>query len=221
MKTFFITGLPRSRTAWLANFLTHGDVSFCFHDGLRFGGPEGLLRKMVEARPASGFVGDSDSALLLFYEQIESLFPLSPWVVIHRPVDEAVRSFMASIPASYYPEVADGARVSRDFDYLSRKMDALERLIDDQRLLRVNYDDLQHERTARSIWDHSWIPHTFPIARWQMLDALRVTMIAEKSMPDAGLLKAAAEIALDYPAAEGHSEAVKTHHANLLPAGVR
>ena len=30
MNSFLITGLPRSRTAWLANFLTYGD-SICLH----------------------------------------------------------------------------------------------------------------------------------------------------------------------------------------------
>ena len=31
---FFITGLPRSRTAWLANWFTYGHT-FCFHEACR------------------------------------------------------------------------------------------------------------------------------------------------------------------------------------------
>ena len=30
---FFITGLPRSRTAWLANYFSTGDV-FCWHEAM-------------------------------------------------------------------------------------------------------------------------------------------------------------------------------------------
>ena len=33
MSNFFVVGLPRSRTAWLANFLTYED-KFCFHEGI-------------------------------------------------------------------------------------------------------------------------------------------------------------------------------------------
>ena len=32
-RNFFVLGLPRSRTAWLANFLTY-DGYFCFHEGI-------------------------------------------------------------------------------------------------------------------------------------------------------------------------------------------
>jgi hypothetical protein len=55
---YLIFSLPRSGSAWLANFLTYGD-SFCFHEPLA-GGP---LERL--GRPAS-IVGVADTGAYLF-----------------------------------------------------------------------------------------------------------------------------------------------------------
>lgn len=77
---FFITGYPRSKTAWFSNYLTYDDC-FCLH--------EGLHSRMVydgEGFRKLGYktVGDSDSGCCLNHADIKSKFPNAKWVVIER-----------------------------------------------------------------------------------------------------------------------------------------
>src|SRR6267142_4290527 len=73
MSLFFITGLPRNRTAWLSVLLSHGEKSFCTHDGLKNHSPKQLVHAMRESD--YDYAGDSDSALLLHVEEIIALAP--------------------------------------------------------------------------------------------------------------------------------------------------
>lgn len=88
---FFVTGLPRSRTAWLANFLTWGDC-MCFHD--IHGWTHTVLKTMRDC-PAQ-VVGFSNSVALLMWREFRVAFPQARWVVIERDHDEA---FEASVEA--------------------------------------------------------------------------------------------------------------------------
>lgn len=85
MKTFFIVALPRSRTAWLANFLTYGD-SFCFHDGIGYHGVEGLRSRMLTL-PVK-IAGSSDTCAMFFIDKILSVFPETKIIAVNRDVDE-------------------------------------------------------------------------------------------------------------------------------------
>lgn len=82
MKTFFILCLPRSRSAWLANFLSYGN-SHCFHEGLV--GCENVqdLRENMEF---TGYevVGNSDCGNILFIDEIIKEFDDAKFVVVHR-----------------------------------------------------------------------------------------------------------------------------------------
>lgn len=60
---FFIMGLPRSRTAWLANFMTY-DGLFCHHEGIN------KCTTMEEYRHKIGNDGDSGTGLILFDMEI-------------------------------------------------------------------------------------------------------------------------------------------------------
>jgi hypothetical protein len=79
---YFVTGLPRSRTAWFANYLTWAD-SFCYHDALvGVDGIEAML-DLANQTPATK-VGFSDPALLFFWPKLMALCPGAKWVVILR-----------------------------------------------------------------------------------------------------------------------------------------
>lgn len=76
---FFITGLPRSRTAWFAAFMTHDDI-FCWHEALN-----GCLSKQdFYDRMELPFkhVGNADCGLIL--TNFQEKYPDAPTVVIHR-----------------------------------------------------------------------------------------------------------------------------------------
>jgi len=91
MSFYFITGLPRSRTAWMANYLTHGR-SMCFHDEL-LDGPLVLAAKMRKAAEHYAYVGHSDPANLFCWRELDKAFKgEARWVVLVRNVKECIQS---------------------------------------------------------------------------------------------------------------------------------
>ena len=72
---YFVAALPRSRTAWLAAFLSQSG-HFCFHDG--FNG----CSSMQEYRDKIGDCGDSSTGLQQY--NINALYPNAPVVIIDK-----------------------------------------------------------------------------------------------------------------------------------------
>lgn len=86
---FFITGLPRSRTAWFSAMFTATDDVFCYHDGLN--GCKSLEEfKDKLSRRKEPIVGDSDSGLLLV--DLDRHFPGCKKVLIRRDPEECKES---------------------------------------------------------------------------------------------------------------------------------
>tara|TARA_R110000803_G_scaffold34529_4_gene75314 strand:- start:949 stop:1470 length:522 start_codon:yes stop_codon:yes gene_type:complete len=79
--TFFVTGLPRSRTAWIANFLTYGD-SLCYHEGLNG------CNSMKEYQDKLEGNGDSNTYLAVF--DYNKYFPNAKKIIIDSDVDKAI-----------------------------------------------------------------------------------------------------------------------------------
>lgn len=82
MPDFLILGLPRSRTAWLANFMTT-DGLFCYHEAI-----DGCNSMSEYAEKVKG-KGDSDTALALF--DYQEHFPLVPTVIIDSSISKSVK----------------------------------------------------------------------------------------------------------------------------------
>lgn len=115
---FFVTGLPRSRTAWLANLLSYGE-SFCFHDlfstAMSMEAFEGKMRA-AEFR----FVGHSDPSNALLQDSIAQKFPEAKWLIVERPIDEV----HASCRAIGVDDMGALERVQRKVEELQGKVDA-------------------------------------------------------------------------------------------------
>lgn len=89
-RTFLIVGLPRSRTAWLAAFLTDGPV-FCHHELIaRCAGWDGYPDALMNT-PAE-IVGDSSSAIPAYYDKCAFLLPPHNVIFIDRDRDDATAS---------------------------------------------------------------------------------------------------------------------------------
>lgn len=82
MGNFLVLGLPRSRTAWLANFLTYGDIT-CSHEGLN--GCTTLPEYVSKFTLNSG---DSNTGLMLF--DFEPYFSDAKIIIIDNAIDGAV-----------------------------------------------------------------------------------------------------------------------------------
>lgn len=97
MKHFFVLGLPRSRTAWLSNFLTY-DGHFCYHEGLD------SCRSIAEYKaklydPDYESVGDSCTGLMMI--DIEKEFPDSLRLIVENDLDKSARESYALYEEKY------------------------------------------------------------------------------------------------------------------------
>ena len=118
MTPYFITGLPRSRTAWLANYLTWGS-SLCLHDVYAtLDTPHLMPDHLEKAQSESGVqhIGVSDPALLLFASDVIHEFPHAPWVVIKRDHKEVVASC----------EKAFGTVSAKALEIMARELDRVQ-----------------------------------------------------------------------------------------------
>ena len=81
MKYGFITGLPRSGSAWLANYLSYGSCMM-IHDAWKLGTPDEIKSKIDRSSVLAG--GTSDPANVMYVDEIDRVFPEAKWVVVTR-----------------------------------------------------------------------------------------------------------------------------------------
>jgi len=85
-KRFFIAALPRSRTAWLSQLFSTGEVS-CLHDGLNTYPNRVRLSQAMSGGKA--FYGNADTGLM--YTKFQEWFD-APTVIIRRDPREVIDS---------------------------------------------------------------------------------------------------------------------------------
>lgn len=107
---YLITGLPRSRTAWLANYLTVGS-SFCYHEGLKDCFDIGDLRMMKKAP----YTGNSDSSAVFFIDEMKALFPNMKIVVIDRNYQDVLNSLEKDYAGPYTRYLVAATKTSKEY----------------------------------------------------------------------------------------------------------
>ena len=85
---FFITGLPRSKTAWFAAYFSNDNYR-CYHERVATHGLGTILQQKSDPQIITGV---SDSALLAYWEDLELVFPNAKWLVVNRDFEECKRS---------------------------------------------------------------------------------------------------------------------------------
>lgn len=146
--TFFIMGLPRSRTAWLANFFTY-DGLFCYHEG--FEGCQTVSQYQSKLwQWARG--GDSSSALYMI--DVDKLFPGCKKIIIHSNTKHAI---------DYYKRV---------FDYdVEEAMVVLDAIYKQKTGLHVQVEDINDR--LEEMWSYI-TPRSFDNERARMLTNLNI-----------------------------------------------
>jgi hypothetical protein len=86
----FITSLPRSGSAWIANYLSYGDCAF-MHDAWKHHTPEQLREDLASYKNLKA-AGVADSGSLFILDQIDQDFPDAKWVLITRPIEDVKAS---------------------------------------------------------------------------------------------------------------------------------
>lgn len=178
---FFITGLPRSRTAWLANFFTYAK-SFCWHDASTRGGEIGIhtLVKNLE-RVKSEYCGDSDSALIFYAGELVRIFPEARWLLVHRPAAEARASFLEFFRARPHPRIApDAAVAERIFSRCELELANLSNVLPRGRWIECAYEDLNSKLVLEEAWRFLTPGNPWSALRCELLQGLETNLMPEK-----------------------------------------
>ena len=142
---FFVVGLPRSRTAWMASFLSY-DGNFCHHEGLNG------CRTIQEYKDKIGDDGDSGTGLMMF--DLNAEFPDSKVVVIDSPISKSV----AFINRNF------GACDMGMLQYMKDRLDKIDGL-------HVHFDDI--DEALPDIWAHL-IGTPYDARRGKLLSGMNV-----------------------------------------------
>ena len=169
---YTLTGYPRSRTAWLANWLTWGR-SWCYHEASRFAKNEdsyrSLMNLVLHASRDYEAIGNSDSALLLHLDWIPAGYPL---VVVRRPESEVLQSLsrlMGTKPAKTLME---------------RLTDAMKKA-EERASLVVDFADLGAFSTLARVWEACLPDQPMPKSRTVSLMEMNVQVPIERRREEA------------------------------------
>lgn len=154
---FYVTGLPRSRTSWLANLFTT-DQTICYHDKPY---SEHLL---VNPRR----VGFSGPEIVTQFDEINQKWPEAPWLVVFRKLEDSLSAFKVwsgTIPGAT-DEVID--------KFFHARADVIAHICTKPNVRAVEFSDLDDETTMRLVWAHLLPGIGFDLERWQLLCNLNV-----------------------------------------------
>ena len=166
---FFITGLPRSRTAWLSSFFTGNDF-FCYHEVLKISKNfNGAIEKMLNRKET--YVGNSDSSLSIWASEIDHMLQRSPIVIIERDIDE-VTSSLTNLWG------CDPTR------FLDLTLEHLEILKKRYNYISVDYNKLSDKLYLENIWDFCIPNIDFDKDKFEMLKTINISIDKDSYIKD-------------------------------------
>ena len=159
MPPFIVLALPRSRTAWLARFLSYGDW-FCGHEEIRH------VRSLADTKAwfAQPCIGTSETAAAPFWRTLARLQPDVRVLVVRRPVEEVIESLLKTHPF-------DRMLLEKTMRRLDHKLDQIERRMPN--VLSIKFSDLVNEETCARAFEHC-LPHKHDHAHWARLAPLNI-----------------------------------------------
>lgn len=160
MSKFIGFATPRSGTAWLSNFLTYGDYSFCRHEAL-FGCESLTDYEDSIDRIAAPVKGSIDTAAPFLAEKMYGRFKdTHKFFVVIRDFDEVERSLV---------------NIKLDASMLEYSFDSLAEMIEQCPWIPIiGYDRLFDNETLIGLWKYLEIPAPFPLQRLEMLREILV-----------------------------------------------
>jgi len=156
MIPFFIASLPRSRTAWLANFLTYGP-SYCFHEPMS-DCALGDYPRLLEST-GTPFAGVADSLNCLVMEQLIDMFPRARVVVVRRNIEEVAKAV----------EKAFNITCWEMLERMDRELDRIENAYSPLVIEYQKFDSIK-------IWKFLFGSHPLNRHRLEMLEGFNVTV---------------------------------------------
>lgn len=176
---FFITGLPRSRTAWLSLFFTQR-TSLCIHDAMRYVDSPKALRTYLEKKTKRHhkFIGVSDSSLASILPDLAGEFKFlwedgtaARMALVQRPMDD-VGAALDKVTGVGVPK---GAALTNKLLRLVSRNRALPGCVP-----RYSFDELDSPVTMQRMQRFLLPGIPFDIERYYRLNELRVTIHEDK-----------------------------------------
>jgi len=149
LQPFVITGLPRSRTAWLANLFTT-DTTICYHD-------RPFTLDLADSGKVVGFSGPQ---LCLQFDEIVRFYPTAPWLIVLRDQDEARKA------TAEFTEIPD--------EWWQSRCHLIYDLCAKWQSQTVNYVELDDAKAMRTVWAHLLPGIPFDEERFNLLKNLSV-----------------------------------------------
>jgi len=151
---FFVTGLLRSRTAWLANLFST-ERTHCFHELLSISNPERIEAfKGFAGLGRYEYLGSADTNPPVV-RKILGLFPVSPIVVVHRNIEEVCASIAKYAKALNKRErIPFEKRLSVIWDGIRGCQQDLLTIGDSPQALNVAFAELENNQVVERIWNH-------------------------------------------------------------------
>lgn len=168
-RNFFITGLPRSRTSWIANFFTYND-SFCFHEATRFCMNMRDLSEFMHSHRATN-IGNADPALLYIMDDLVDFFPEAKIVLIERELHETIDSFIDFYTSYVYKDIQE---------WIERLYEKMEQIKQKYEVFTVKHGDLNQMSECKRMWDYLLPGEPFDEKRWNLLDELYINKLVDK-----------------------------------------
>lgn len=135
---FLVTGLPRSRTAWLADLLSYGRESLCLHEPLRQGAASRPSLRELLNQTSHRYRGLSDCTLGRYAEEIPREARI---VVIKRSREDVEQALIRRY----------GGTSTRALGLLEEELSALE---SEHTCLVVGFSELSSPLTLARLWRH-------------------------------------------------------------------
>jgi len=159
--SFIIFALPRSRTAWLSNFLSYGDWH-CGHDEVRH------MRSMDDVRAwlSQPNTGTIETSVAPWWRLLAKLSPDAKVVLIRRPVEDVVGSLL-SIPGCQF----DRGHMLAEMQHADRKLDQIAARWPGA--TSIDYADLAREEVCAALFERC-LPYAHDSAHWGNLEKLNI-----------------------------------------------
>lgn len=157
---FLVLGLPRSRTAWLANFLTFGEIR-CQHEMMSEFSVHGLFEELTGTNLR--YEGNSDTSAAMFLPDILRYMPDIPIVVVRREPKE-VRFALQNVGMNL---------TEHQLRPMIEGLNEAEKL---ENTITFRFEELSKESTLRAIQEHCGPGEPFDRQRANMLQDFQVVI---------------------------------------------
>lgn len=183
MRYAFITCLPRSRSAWLANLFTFGS-SFCLHDATKetmsAKGVVDSIARIETDIPGLDFILDSDSGLPFCAFDVVDAFPQAKWVFIVRDRVEAEKSCVKFLQGSERYSDCDPTVIHNSLVAAEVNISGLKDFIPPYQWMEVRFEDLDDLLVLKQIWEFLTPSNPWCAERVKMLDTFQVNVMPDK-----------------------------------------